>query len=353
MTPQGRRHHYVPRFLLNRFASRRQGKKAWIWQYSRDSDPLEISTRDAAVAKDFHGPPETTIESRVGRLESLCAPCLVSVDQGESLTEQQFETLRLLVWSLAVRTNALRQQFVRTYDDLLRELEDALARPDTADVIARYIKDNVDAIVADSLSDLPLWKRFVLRHVIKIRSVRQRALAVVDDHVNSGAFPSLLAPYFAAAREPANAIRAASEGQLRGLDGVLSENKPPLKFTPKAWSVQRHERLILADGCVVATAPDGRAGSLLRHSDEWRLCYLPISPTSVLVGHATEEHLALPPEELNPASAALSNRHFWASYYSHELAELSRSIGTGTSWFDAKEMSDLVDKGIQGLMDRG
>lgn len=50
-----KRSHYVPRFLLNRFASRSQNDTRLVWQFSKEKPPIEISTSSAAVSRDNRG----------------------------------------------------------------------------------------------------------------------------------------------------------------------------------------------------------------------------------------------------------------------------------------------------------
>ena len=69
-----KRHHYIPRFLLARFASQRQEEKSWVWQISTDR-AIEISTKDAAVSKHFYGQ-DSSIEDGLVPLETGYAATL-------------------------------------------------------------------------------------------------------------------------------------------------------------------------------------------------------------------------------------------------------------------------------------
>lgn len=80
--PDRRRNHFIPRFLLNRFASRRKDSKAWIWQISQDGSAVEISTRDAAVATDFYGGPETGVEDAFAEAETEFSRTLAAIERG-------------------------------------------------------------------------------------------------------------------------------------------------------------------------------------------------------------------------------------------------------------------------------
>src|SRR5437773_5887036 len=97
------RNHYIPRLLLNRFASRTQGDTSWIWQLSSDGRAREISTRDAAVGSLFYGKPDSGVEEALARIESRFAPILERIDLGEQPSEFQ-EALRQFVYLLFIRT---------------------------------------------------------------------------------------------------------------------------------------------------------------------------------------------------------------------------------------------------------
>ena len=79
---RARRNHYVPQFLLRRFASKKDGDSHWIWQISRDGAVREISTRHAAVAKDFYGDADTSIEATLSIVEAGYGGALADIDRG-------------------------------------------------------------------------------------------------------------------------------------------------------------------------------------------------------------------------------------------------------------------------------
>ena len=71
--PGQKRNHYIPRLLLNRFASRAEGDKHWVWQSGQGGQSREISTRDAAVGSHFYGALDTGVEQALAKVESRFA----------------------------------------------------------------------------------------------------------------------------------------------------------------------------------------------------------------------------------------------------------------------------------------
>ena len=121
MSPQRKRNHVIPKFLLNRFSSRQNGNKHWIWQIERSGKPKEVSTRDAAVSNYFYGGQETGVEDAFANVEGRFSALLRSLDWGDPPMNHS-EDLRLFVWTLAARTQAVRGQVSGMANDLLDQV---------------------------------------------------------------------------------------------------------------------------------------------------------------------------------------------------------------------------------------
>ncbi len=156
-----RRNHFVPRFLINRFASRWKGDTAWVWQHSRDADPIEISTRDAGVSRDFYGGSESPVEDGFAQIESQFGSLLASLDRGEEGALSS-EDLRRLTWSTAVRTRALRLQMISTAQGMMDQLEMALSTPEAARYMTQEAKANFGSLVKGALKDRPFYQRWMI-----------------------------------------------------------------------------------------------------------------------------------------------------------------------------------------------
>jgi hypothetical protein len=72
MSTRKKRNHYVPRVILNRFASYRDEKRKVykIWNYRKDGTSKEISTKDAALGVYFYGKEDAVLEDQFGKVET-------------------------------------------------------------------------------------------------------------------------------------------------------------------------------------------------------------------------------------------------------------------------------------------
>lgn len=62
----GKDQHYDPRFLLKGFKSKGEGKKAFVWFFSRSSSSREVSTRDIGHSNLFYGMSEDdSLDARI------------------------------------------------------------------------------------------------------------------------------------------------------------------------------------------------------------------------------------------------------------------------------------------------
>jgi hypothetical protein len=74
------RNNHIPRFLLGRFASRSEGGKSWVWQFSSGAEHVETSTRDAAVATRFY---DQAVENALALAEGKLAAVLGRLERGD------------------------------------------------------------------------------------------------------------------------------------------------------------------------------------------------------------------------------------------------------------------------------
>jgi len=66
----GRKHHTIPRFLLNGFASGKRGKVVNVWYYRKGSQGIETNTENVGAERDFYGTKEESdLDERITALE--------------------------------------------------------------------------------------------------------------------------------------------------------------------------------------------------------------------------------------------------------------------------------------------
>lgn len=336
-----RRNHFIPRFILKRFASKRKKEKSWIWQLSRDSK-AEISTKDAAVAADFYGGSETGVEDMFESAEKRFSRSLTAIEGGDLILGHA-ETLRELVWTLAVRTRALREQFAGTFSQFLGTAIKSLESNSVQEVIVEHMRSNWDRLMGDALSGLPKIAHLDARSFLGDPDVKEDLRCSAEKLLPMLA-PALLSRFCGGINNQDALKKISEEGQIKGLKTLLGESRVPETFSPSSWQLYNVESqdLILGDGCVVAVGADGSVGSLLRSDIAWKAVYLPISVSTVLVAMREGSGALLSARDINIASATLSSSYIYASKVNDFVLEMAQIIGKGEVLISGEKVAEIV-----------
>lgn len=343
-----RRHHYVPRFLLARFASRRTADKSWVWQFDREK-AVEVSTKDAAVSRDFYGEPGTPIEDTFAQHEGTWARALITIDASADPSPHA-ETLREFVWALAMRGRSLRNQFSEFAARMLRAAAEPKHAALVRDVLHRRVLEELPTIFERLLGHLPAQVR---DSQAESTAVQQVLLQRMLDLVNSMQVSAELTRFAESEQVEHGVVEAARAGQLRGLESVVDTERVavPDQFRPDEWRLQRSEEfeLVLGDSCVVCMSPDGETGTILRKSATWTQILLPVSRTSVLVGCRSGDRRELTADEINRASSETSTHYVYAGTRDERTLALRSAIGRCASPMTESELDELVATGWKNL----
>lgn len=336
-----KRNHYIPKLLLKRFASQTMGKSTLVWLLSRERGPVEVSVRDAGVSSYFYGDPSNGLEDRLSGVESIQAQTLKRIEDGDDPSAHA-ETLRGLVWTLTIRTNALRSQFTSATARLVGHLADSAGDDDAKAAFAARVEDDLDELLPAELAKLP--PRY-----------RDRALQLLEDpdrrHALRDRFRDTLlqTDLQALMHEAFSTIdgvisRSVQDGQIRGLTSMLDRGSAPERFAPAHWRVERRQAgaFVLGDGCVFAVDGDGKAGTLLASSGAWGSIYLPVSSSAVLIASSDPIESVLTDDEINAASVALSAECFFSSLCGAREHQLIERIGSRASLMSDEEMARLA-----------
>ena len=348
-----KRNHFIPRVLLNRFATRKQGAKRWIWQFQRDSEPREISTRDVAVRSYFYGRRDTGVEDAFVPLESRAGTFLRSIDGGEPV-ESWSEVAREFVYTLGVRTDALRAQVAEAGDRLLDQLaastETSDAKRAARSALHARLDTRLEAEIDNFLGRVPEPFRALAAKRLQEPAVRAFVEAGVRKLADSVDLSAIYRAMLEAAKSEVDFYEAAEDGQITALQKLL-RSAVPSSFCPEHWGVVSLApgTFVLGDCCVFATSEDGETGSLLRFVRSLREIYAPISDSRVLVAKRTPGPSALDADAINSASARLSSAFILAADDSLRVVELSETIGSGTAVLGGAEIANVARNSWVGL----
>ncbi|MEX0808616.1 MAG: DUF4238 domain-containing protein [Dongiaceae bacterium] len=330
MAPERRRNHFIPIFLLNRFASKSNEKKKIfkIWEISKSSLPRLMSTRNVGFERDFYGGEDTGIEVAFSKEESNFGQVLTDIDRGRSPSELNDELTRF-VWLQTIRTRALRLQFEslgQLLFDMLQEDEVVLA---LVDKIKSDFITNQDRHIEAEIKKLPPHQRATAR----VRARHPVARSIIGKMLTERITPEYLAKQIDSLRARANDQRlfekSAVSGQLRGLRKLIEEGVSPPHFQPASWVVMQSgpDQVYLGDLCAFSISDSGETGSLMKHGKNWDEVYFPISSKMILVARKGAGHPRLTNDEVNMASVEHSLKYIYAKECPPAIDHLRDRIG--------------------------
>ena len=334
-----KRNHYVPQFLLRRFASRGNRKRRWVWQFRSGARPVEVVTRDAAVSTYFYGQPETGLEDAFADFEGRQGTLLRDLDAGEDPNDRGQE-LRVFVWSLAFRTRALRSHFADTAERLLEQMK-AVDGKTITDAFGREIANNLDHHLDAILAKLSPAQRAHAQQAMRLPGVSDAMKTYALREVAKSV------PMVGAVLGQVGGLiqGAAESGHVKGLMKLFAEGKVvPEKFEVPNWTVELFEgnSVVLGDGVVFATGPNGDWGTLGKFTRSYAEVYAPISHDRVLVGKRNKGTQTLGLAEINAASVQLSLDTFFASRRTDTEVNLADQIGTGEPILSNEELARIA-----------
>jgi len=297
----------------------------------------EVSTKDAAVAANFHGKADVGLETDIGEYETRFSVALAELDQGEPIQGRE-DTFRQLIWTLGIRTRGVRDQFEQLMDNLFGGLANSFELDVAQDALIKGIELKLPEILEEAYGALSEYERTFL-DPIDVQT--ESTLGEVGRLLSSGLTRKLFGELRDHA-EVAGSPKIAEEAQLKGLAKVLESGGAPDSFNPARWEMFEFKEgeIVLGDGCVVARTAEGLSVSLLQSNTLWENIYLPISPSRVLA--AGRSQIPKPSAEaINQASAELSVSQFFCSNPVAATPELLLSIGTRAVILSREDIADM------------
>lgn len=340
-----KRNHYIPRYLLKHFASRREGKKAWVWVYRKADAPREVSVGDVGVASHFYGRPETGVEDGLVEIENQHSAIVTQLLAGED-PNAMGRPLCEAIWLMAVRTQNLRG----TWDDMVTKGLDAMVESAGTESAARALKRQLDSSFDEELDTLlnqlgPMGDGIREQLVAnpQLRDVILSTVAAELESLNlSEAFGSILNEAF----EHKPKAKSMQDGHVRAMKKLLESNPVPDRLRSTRWQVFQYPGggLVLGDGLVIAQDASGEVGHPIRFSNEWVRLMIPIASDTLLIATHEGANGAQPAaHEVNAHSVALSHSSFFADRSDERLAVLLQSLGTGVAGLPDDEIRQIVD----------
>jgi Protein of unknown function (DUF4238) len=173
-----RKHHYVPRFYLARFATRKQQ----IYQIEKRPTPrvYPVSIRDAAAVRDYHrldwdgAPDPQGLERALAQVEDYHANALAAVIEAQAISEEYKPVILELLSILRLRVPSVKRHIESTLKAIVHGTAKIMQRggslPQLAALEARFGEDCYEIDIAN-------WK--ILEHMYKLAG-DERLLALLN-----------------------------------------------------------------------------------------------------------------------------------------------------------------------------
>lgn len=298
----------MARFLLKRFAAKVDGDKSFIWRLSKDATPKLLSTKDVAVQSNFYGTEEDGLEAALSDVEGRWASLLRRVDSGEAL-EPLADELWHMVYLMAYRASPIRSAFHTMGERFLTHLQDNAEAPEIKDGFRSYFEENFEKELLSVLERFPPDERQSIWD--KRASLKDYALSD-HDGLNFGTF---MCGLFGQLKKDKYFHIAAKGGHNKGVAKLIEQGAGPVVVKPLEWKLMADPTgsVVLGDCPVVAVGGAAQTtGAPWKFGKDCRTYYLPISARQVLVGLRYPQDELLTVDQLNAASAALSESSVFA-----------------------------------------
>jgi hypothetical protein len=339
--PKG--HHFIPRFLLNGFASRSDSKERYVWEFKKNGRIFESNTRNVAKQRYFHGNPTgSPMEYDIADDETSFAELVQRLLAG-SASRNDLRAVPELVAHLWIRTKNIRDGFaenLRDMNDLVEEIFKQCERDDSArkalDVaLGAAIENELRAPQTEAFRGLGPVQRLHMRMGMRRLIARGRLLPEVLAYMQS------LRPIIDVV-----VIESGRKSQLSSLSKELATSTRVEQLSTLHWAVvpARGSRLVLGDAVVIArTERRSEYVNLTAADDDFPLAavVLPLTPESALVG-SRGVITSLNASEINEASAALSRDFFIASQRTTAEERLLQVLGTRTDLFTKEQIRGMM-----------
>ncbi len=346
---QRKRHHLVARFLLRRFAAKLEGDKSFVWRLGKNTVPKLLSTKDAAVQSNFYGVEDEGLEAALSDAEGRWASTLRRIDAGEPLEPMAAE-LWYMVYLMAYRTSPIRSAFQATGERFIDHVHRNADDPYFKSGIRTQFEEEFEDMLRKTLYELPSEVRSLFWNN---REVLKKKIAGDLESMDVG---SLLRNLMVGVKQSESFQSAAKRGHNTALTKLIEKGEGPAIVRPIAWRLLHDPTasVILGDCPVIAIGePSGATGAPWKFGKDCRAYYMPISPTTILVGLRYEQDSLLSVDEVNVASATLSEAAIFAAADNEDTRKWSNVVGSRWMPHDETELSRMMYGAIRDFGTKG
>lgn len=361
MAAQSKKHHYIPQFLLKRFAIEEAGSKKdayRLYQIGRDGRALLQRTSNVAASNYFHGPAENGLESSLAEIEGRFAKMLVALDAGE-LPSHHSAAISRFVWLQAIRTRAMRQNFTDAGKVMMTRFMEGFRDGRGLEAIAKTVDEDFEGLFVKAISDRPDAKTRQQRRAFKkkfrkevAKPGRRDALVAALKENTRVTIPTIADQFSQHFIDNGGIAKAVDEGHIKALQGLVSSDKIPDKLQDVAWSLIafNDQGLLIGDCGAFSIFSDGDTKPTLSGREDWSALICPISRSQALIGKRGDYTFDLTTIEVNSASAKCSTEYIYSSSQDEKTLSLVPFIGTGAWLSKEPGFDDMIDEVLESSL---
>lgn len=340
MANQKKRNHYIPRVLLNRFASWSDKKRGKFktWCYSKEWGTKELSTKDVALGTHFYGK-EGILEDRLSGIEGELGSILVKIDEGRPIREFE-KFLSEYAWVQSLRTRSFRVRVTRTISDLMTRLADALDGEDSKTLLRmqgeQLLKEEVSKLTPEQLALAQTKFGMPAADVASI---------FLTMMVESGHLSNFMQSGLRFLSQSTHLPEAMGDGLNKGISKMIEGEKLSPDNFRASWTVANfvENDLILGDSCIIAERSDA-TWQPVSDAVNWSVLYFPINPNRCLIGcrEGAIPSATVDRDSLNHASATCSIQQFFSPVKEQRLLNLVSVIDSSTDVLSHMEKEEIA-----------
>lgn len=332
-----KRHHYVPRVLLNRFASWSDPdrNKYKIWRYWRNSAALEVSAKDIAVRKNFYGDNDL-LENALSIEEGHLANVFRHLEDGKDI-EMFAEDLSRFVWLQSFRMLSFRSRLSGTFRSGLAEM----ARSTSGRSFQLGFRNKAFQKINEYISQMSLDDYLELSYNTRFIGLYEFIKLIIESYVLSGSAAAEMQDLFSAMLSSGIVEDSGEEALNKTLAQALSERGVPAAWQLRNWAICKYDsNIILGDCCILAGSSSENIGPVC-DAENWDLVIFPIDPRTCLMGYKSTIHRSFSAPELNLISAKSSFFEFYASESREDHRLLEREIGSNVAMISQENLTEI------------
>lgn len=338
----GKRQHFIPRFLLDGFASHRSGDEVFAWVYRKDRAPFNTNTRNIGVEGSFYNDGSDSEADDLITTGEQAFSALLARLRATSGPIQDSDGIANLIAHFEIRTRHVRQSYANAAGSLLERL----LCDETQPLLVQQL--------LQSLTNDPSYIRDALREEILKRGIPEPLAEPIYELVKPilpQVLPRLLTqlPLILSQMRlqmPGALAGGAKRGQITVLKETLAPQLRVDRYRKLAYRVVKtpSASIPLGDSVVAfQTAGERPFKPTLEANDDLRGVYLPIAADTVVIGGQCA-HSPLDPANLRDMIVRCSLEFFVAKDPPGDTGHLTKDIGTYTGLLSSADINTLLAK---------